>query len=72
MGNNVRVQAQSGITKSIKDGETVQGTPAFGDANFNKSYIYFKRLPQLVDKIDQLQKEIQALKDKDEYKAKDN
>lgn len=64
VGNNVRVQAQTGISKSVKDGETIQGTPAFGYSDFNKSYIYFKRLPEIIGRIDELQKELKALKEK--------
>ena len=64
VGNNVRIQAQTGVARNVKDGETVQGTPAIGYANFNKSYVYFKRLPDLADKIAHLEKELKALKEK--------
>ncbi|MBS9766472.1 MAG: UDP-3-O-(3-hydroxymyristoyl)glucosamine N-acyltransferase [Flavobacteriaceae bacterium] len=56
IGNNVKIQAQSGITKSIKDDEVVQGTPAFSYKDFNKSYVYFRKLPDLADRIDKLEK----------------
>lgn len=63
IGNNVRVQAQTGIAKSVKDDEIIQGTPAFTYSDFNKSYVYFKKLPALVETIKSLEKEIQVLKD---------
>ena len=64
IGNNVRIQAQSGIGRNIKDNEVIQGTPAFGYNDFNKSYVYFKKLPDLAAKINSLEKEIKALKEK--------
>ena len=64
IGNNVRIQAQSGISRNIKDNEIIQGSPAIGYSDFNKSYVYFKKLPELAATIHSLQKEIKALKDK--------
>ena len=64
IGNNVRIQAQSGISRNIKDNEVIQGSPAIGYSDFNKSYVYFKKLPELAATIHLLQKEIKALKDK--------
>ncbi len=56
IGNNVKIQAQSGITKGIKNDEVIQGTPAFSYKDFNKSYVYFRKLPDLVERIDKLEK----------------
>ena len=64
IGNNVRMQAKSGIGRNIKDNEILQGTPAFGYSDYNKSYVYFKKLPELVATINSLEKEIKALKEK--------
>jgi UDP-3-O-[3-hydroxymyristoyl] glucosamine N-acyltransferase len=64
VGNNVKIQAQSGIGKNIKDNEIIQGTPAFGYSDFNKSYVYFKKLPSVVATINMLEKEVKALKEK--------
>ena len=63
IGNNVRIQAQSGISRNVSDGEVIQGTPAIGYNDFNKSYVYFKKLPELVATINSLEKEIKALKE---------
>ncbi len=62
IGNNVRVQAQSGIARNVKDNEVIQGTPAIGYADYNKSYVYFKKLPELAATINLLEKEIKELK----------
>ena len=60
------MQAQSGITKSIKDNDVVQGTPAFGYGDYSKSYVYFKNLPKLASTIHKIEKELNAQKIKNE------
>lgn len=56
IGDNVRIQAQSGISRNLKDNETVQGSPALPYTDYNKSYVHFKNLSKLVDKINELEK----------------
>lgn len=56
IGNNVRIQAQSGIGRSIKDNEVIQGSPALPYSDYNKSYVYFKNLPSLAKRVDELEK----------------
>lgn len=58
IGNNVRIQAQSGIGRSLKDNEIVQGSPALPYSDYNKSYVHFKNLTKLVNKVDELDKKI--------------
>jgi UDP-3-O-[3-hydroxymyristoyl] glucosamine N-acyltransferase len=58
IGNNVRVQAQSGIGRNVKDNEILQGSPSFGYADWNKSYVYFKNLPKLAKTINDLEKKV--------------
>ena len=58
IGNNVKIQAQSGIGRNIKDNEVLQGSPAFGYSDYNKSYVYFKNLPKIVKNISDIEKEI--------------
>jgi UDP-3-O-[3-hydroxymyristoyl] glucosamine N-acyltransferase len=50
---NVRIQAQSGVGRNIKDNEIVQGAP-FGYNDFSKSYVHFKNLPKIVAEIEEL------------------
>lgn len=59
IGNYVKIQAQSGIGRNIKDHEVLQGTPAIGYSEYNKSYVHFKNLPQIVKKIDDLERKHQ-------------
>lgn len=63
IGNNVKIQAQSGIGRNLKDNATVQGSPALPYGDFNKSYVHFKNLSKLHDRIYQLEKEIKAYKE---------
>lgn len=56
VGDNVKIQAQSGISRNVKDNETLQGSPALGYADFNKSYVYFKNLPKIADRLNRLEK----------------
>ena len=61
IGNDVRIQAQSGVGKNIPDGEIIQGSPALGYSDFNKSYVHFKNLPKIVADIDELKQQIQKI-----------
>ena len=55
--------AQAGVSRNVKkSGEVLQGTPAIDIRNFQKSSIYFKKLPDLVKEIENLKKELNSLK----------
>ena len=54
IGNNVKIAGKSGVIKNISDGMIVQGPLAFNIKEFQKSYIYFKKLPQIVNEIKKL------------------
>ena len=58
IGDRVKIQAQSGIGRDIKDDEMLQGSPAIGYSDYNKSYIHFKNLPKTMNIIHQLEKKI--------------
>ena len=54
--------AQSGIGKTVKkSGEILQGSPAISLKNFQKSSVYFRNFPQLVQRLSDLEKEIADL-----------
>ncbi len=55
IGNHVRIQAQSGIGRNVKDNEVLQGSPALNYGDFNKSYVHFKNLPKIINRIDNLE-----------------
>ena len=56
IGNNVSIQGQSGIISNIKDGSVIQGSPAIGYKDFNKSYVYFRRFPSIIKRLEILEK----------------
>jgi UDP-3-O-[3-hydroxymyristoyl] glucosamine N-acyltransferase len=58
IGNNVKIQAQSGIGRNIQDNEVIQGSPALGYGDFNKSYVHFKNLPKIMKRINDLEKKL--------------
>ncbi len=58
IGDNVKIVGQAGVTKSVKSNEIINGTPAFSNLDYNKSYIHFKNLPKLVNDIKSLQKNL--------------
>jgi UDP-3-O-[3-hydroxymyristoyl] glucosamine N-acyltransferase len=58
IGDNVKIQAQSGIGRNLKDNETLQGSPALNYGDYNKSYVYFKNLPKIMDRFNAMEKRI--------------
>lgn len=58
VGDHVKIQAQSGIARNIKDGETLQGSPALKLSDYNKSYVHFKNLPKILKDINDIEKKI--------------
>ena len=52
IGDNVKIQAQAGVTSDVDSNARITGTPAISYMNYNKSYIHFKNLPEIVKKID--------------------
>ncbi len=50
IGDNVKIAAQSGISSNIKENSVIMGSPAFNAGDFNRSYVYFKKLPTLFSK----------------------
>lgn len=57
IGNNVQIQAQSGVNKNTEANSKLYGSPAINAMDFRKSYIYFRKLPQIVEKIDKIEKD---------------
>ena len=55
IGDRVKIQAQSGISRNIKDDEVLQGSPAMNYGDYNKSYVHFRNLPRLVQRIENLE-----------------
>lgn len=50
------IAAQSGISKDTKPGESYMGSPAWEASKYRKSYIHFRNLEKIVDRIEKLEK----------------
>lgn len=67
IADGVKVAAQSGITSNIKKpGQVIQGAPAFDFRKYQKSYVLFRKLPDVYDKMRELEEEIKHLKQQKE------
>jgi UDP-3-O-[3-hydroxymyristoyl] glucosamine N-acyltransferase len=51
IGDRVMIAAQSGVGSDVKDGEKVMGSPAFESDDYKKSYLGFRRLPRILDRL---------------------
>ncbi len=64
IANRTMAGAQSGIPNTIKkEGTAIQGSPAIEGRNFWKSSAIFKNLPDMWSDMNQMKKEIKALKE---------
>jgi UDP-3-O-[3-hydroxymyristoyl] glucosamine N-acyltransferase len=63
IADGVKVAGQSGIGSNIdKEGEIVQGSPAFNIGDYKRSYVLFRGLPKLNDKLTDLTKKLNIQK----------
>ena len=63
IADEVKIAAQSGISSSIKEkGTVIQGSPAFNIGDYKRSYVFFKKLPELYKRTQQLEKELTSLR----------
>lgn len=57
IAKGTKIAAQSGIGQSItKENEIVQGSPAFAIGDYKRSYVMFRKLPELMNKVNALEK----------------
>lgn len=59
VGDRAKVAAQSGIATHIPADAVVQGSPAFGNTAYKRSFIHFKQLPDLAQRVHRLEQELQ-------------
>lgn len=65
VADGTRVQAQSGVARAItKPGSAWYGSPAFEYNSFLRSQVIFQKLPDLVSRINELEKMIKDLQNK--------
>jgi len=58
IGDFVQIQAQSGINSDVKDAQQLYGTPAMNATDFRRSYVHFRKFPDIVSRIEKIEKEI--------------
>lgn len=59
IADETRIAAQSGVGSSVTSpGQTLQGSPAFSVSDYRRSYVMFRKLPELEQKISELEKEL--------------
>lgn len=59
IADGTKIAAQSGIGNNIDEPNSiVQGSPAFNVGDYKRSYVLFKKLPELYQKIQELAKKI--------------
>jgi UDP-3-O-[3-hydroxymyristoyl] glucosamine N-acyltransferase len=62
VADGVKIAGQSGVASTIdKEGLVVQGSPAFGIGDYQRSYVLFRGLQKLNDRIRTLETEIKRL-----------
>jgi len=60
IADGVKIQAQTGVAASItKESSVVMGSPALPIIQYNKAYSIFRKLPDIIKKIDEIEKNIQ-------------
>ncbi|KAA6346453.1 UDP-3-O-acylglucosamine N-acyltransferase [termite gut metagenome] len=62
IGDKVTISAQSGITNHIKSNTQMMGTPAIEAKQNIKSFILYKKLPEMYSELNNLRKELDELK----------
>lgn len=62
IADQVIIAAQSGVIASIKEKGKFFGTPAMDLSQFMKSYVYFKKLPAMMKRIEELEKELTQIR----------
>lgn len=61
IADEVKIAAQSGIGASINTaGTIVQGSPAFDIGDYKRAYVGFRKLPDILQRLDKLEKSLKA------------
>ncbi|MBI4583773.1 MAG: UDP-3-O-(3-hydroxymyristoyl)glucosamine N-acyltransferase [Planctomycetes bacterium] len=61
IGDRVTIGAQAGVTKSVPDGQTVLGSPAFDAGRARRALALFEHLPEYRRKLEELDRRLQKL-----------
>lgn len=64
LADGTLIGAQSGVPKTIKkEGTTLLGSPAYDAEDYKKAYMGFRRLPQILDRLREVENELEKLKE---------
>lgn len=67
LADGTLIGAQSGVPKTIKkEGTTLLGSPAYDAEDYKKAYMGFRRLPQILDRLLEVETELRILKEKNQ------
>jgi UDP-3-O-[3-hydroxymyristoyl] glucosamine N-acyltransferase len=61
VADGTKIVAQSGIPSTVKKADTLMGSPGIPIDDFKRSFIGFRKLPFLLQKINELEQKIKAL-----------
>ncbi len=64
IGDNVKIGPMAGVSNNIKSDKTVLGTPAMDVDKALKTYVVFRRLPEMRDQLNDLKKEVKDIQSK--------
>ena len=62
VGNGCKIGSQSGLDKSVPDGEIRFGSPALPGIQYHRSFAVFRQLPEMAQKLRELEKALKTLK----------
>ncbi|MCC6702828.1 MAG: UDP-3-O-(3-hydroxymyristoyl)glucosamine N-acyltransferase [Fluviicola sp.] len=61
IADGTKIVAQSGIPNTVKKADTLMGSPGIPIEDFKKSYFGFRKLPFLLNKINELEQKVKLL-----------
>ena len=62
IGDNTQIGAQSGVISNIRENSQIMGTPAIPIKRFMQSSIIIRKLPEIYQTLNRLEKEVEELK----------
>ena len=64
LADGTMIGAQSGVPKTIKEsGKTILGSPAYDAEDYKRAYMGFRRLPQILERLREVEQELKNLKE---------
>ena len=61
IADGTKIVAQSGIPSTVKSADTLMGSPAINHNDFKRSYIGFRKLPFILSKIQEFERQLKEL-----------